>query len=187
MKMDKNDNSEEVFDKRLNAILDDCLTNAEDRFGKRDILYESPKIVYDINGPHFRREGNKLIIQLPSYLRANNDLAQAVFQMSHEIIHCLSPIHTKSVTVLEEGLASFFSKEFCISSGYGNFDGAPEDYESAFDFVEELLKYDEDILKKIRQIQPVISLIAVDDFLHINNSIPIELAQNLTKKFYNQN
>lgn len=39
-----------------------------------------------------------------------NDLCRAIFQVSHELIHCLCPKPGRHANVLEEGLASLFSE-----------------------------------------------------------------------------
>jgi hypothetical protein len=96
---------------------------AEQHYGKRDKKWtlagvefsteKQPKIWY----PYSQQNEKFIIIQLTPKARCN--LRESLFQLSHEVIHLLSPAGgDKQTTVLEEGLASYFSINYLKQQGY---------------------------------------------------------------------
>lgn len=169
----------------LTSILGDSLAKAESQFGQRDKDYTilgiefvdqpQPCIWYSSSS----RLGKHIIIRL--MINCVEDFNQGVFQLTHEVIHCLSPIGPAiAATVLEEGLASYFSQEY--SKNHGNLVNSGN-YLEARNLVEELLAIDIDIIKKLREIQPTISLITEAEILSVNDSVPQRLARDLTQLF----
>ena len=166
----------------LASILGDSLIKAEQRFGNRDkdytilgiefLNHHCPYIWYINNGKH-------IIIRLT--LSCIDDFNQGVFQLTHEVIHCLSPDVNVRATILEEGLATLFATEYSIN--HGALKATDQKYLDACGLVNQLLKIDADIIKKLRQSQSKISLINEADILKINNNIPKKLAFELTQVF----
>lgn len=112
-----------------------------------------------------------------------NDINRAVFQVAHEVIHCLAPIGNMRANVLEEGIANFFSIEYALLHGHGNWTSNEQKYTDASELVKQLLLLDPEIIKKLRLVQPTISLIDKELILNTNSKIPEILADKLTKKF----
>ncbi len=168
----------------ITSKLGHILRTAEEKYGNRDKEYtilgvevsqnEQPQIWYPGNCKH-------IAIQLTQGCIVN--MNRAVFQLAHEAIHCLSPTGGQNANYLEEGLATHFSIEYTFSNGHGTWTAERPKYVDALSKVRELLKIDSDIIKKVRVIQPTISLITVDNLLATNDKIPEKLAVELVMKF----
>ena len=99
------------------------LREAERRYGQRRHLWtllgiefttdKQPKVWYP-----YAQQGEKfIIVQLTQKARCNP--REALFQLSHEVIHLLSPIGGGiQSNVFEEGLASYFAIESLKKQGY---------------------------------------------------------------------
>lgn len=166
----------------LTGILGDSLSKAEARFGRRDTNYTILGIEF-VNQPrpciwYPSIEENHIVIRLTA--NCINDFNQGVFQITHEVIHCLSPVRGNT-TVLEEGLASYFSQEY--SKNYGGLVNPEGPYSEARNLVSQLLEIDSDIIRSLRQIQPKIGLISEADILMVNPHVPKELAGCLARPF----
>jgi hypothetical protein len=165
--------------------LGDMLRKAEELFGKRDMEYtilgvefaltERPQVWYPGNYKH-------IIVQLNKHALEN--LNQALYQLSHETVHCLSPIGKKAANILEEGLATYFSEWYMKQNGLGDWFASLPEYIEAVKLVKDLLAIDSDIIKKVRAIQTTISEIKPEELLQANNNIPKELADKLCEPFY---
>jgi hypothetical protein len=163
----------------------DMLVKAEFKYGEKDKTYtvfgieltdeEKPSIWYPSTGV------KHIIIQITQ--NCLNDMNQAVFQVSHEIIHCLSSQKENKANVLEEGLATHFSIEYCRDSKHTVYPIKDKRYKKAQELVEQLLSIDTDIIKKVREIEPIISKISKDLLLKINPKITSKLAEILTMSF----
>lgn len=166
----------------LTTILGDSLKKAEQRFGKRDSEYAILGIEFvDLPVPYlwFLNDSKQIVIRLT--LPCKDDFSQGVFQLAHEVVHCLSPVKAGEATILEEGLATLFSKEYSIN--HGRLVPADQKYLNACNLAEQLLKIDKEIIKKLRNVQPTISLITEANILSVNNSIPVTLAHDLSQRF----
>jgi len=168
----------------ITSKLGDILLQAENRYGYRDKSYtilgvefttdDNPQVWYPQNCNH-------IIIQITTTCLA--DMNQAVFQVAHEVIHCLSPSGGRNANVLEEGLACYFSIEYTKMNGHGIQSYGRPSYQEALTLVEQLLAIDKESIKKARLIQPILSLITKETLMSINSNITNELADKLTNKF----
>jgi hypothetical protein len=161
------------------------LRTAEERYGERDKSYTLLGVEITNNGnPQIWYPGNCRNVCIQITEDCLSDLNRAVFQVAHETIHCLCPTGGQNANVLEEGLANLFSIEYCAENGHGkNWTSNKQEYTNASNLVTELLEFDNDIIKKLRAIQPILSLIDKKVILEINPNIPEELADALTEKF----
>lgn len=168
----------------ITSKLGHILRTAEEQYGPRDYSYT-------ILGVEFNQDGHPriwypddckhLIIQIS--MSCIQDINRAVFQVAHEAVHCLCPTGTNNANVLEEGLANLFSIEYTITNGNGVWASNDPKYTDASELVKQLLSYDNEILKKLRLVQPTISSIDTDLILKINPNVPADLAEKLTVKF----
>lgn len=168
----------------ITSKLGHILRTAEDKYGQRDYTYTILGVEFNQDGhPRIWFPGNckNVIIQIS--LNCINDLNRAVFQVAHEAVHCLSPTGTKDANVLEEGLANLFSIEYTLANGNGVWTASDPKYTDASTLVTELLVFDAEIIKKLRNTQPTISAIEKDLILQINPNIPKTLADQLAAKF----
>jgi len=126
-----------------------------------------------------------ITIHLPEYVMKSDDEAvyQRTLNLSHELVHTLTPNeNSSSVTVLEEGLATYFSEEYTRRNS-----GAPGNYANACNLVSQLLKIDKNIVKKLRKRFPDkrISEFTMDELIGELCQTEFNLAQSLVKPFYN--
>ncbi|MBU1013262.1 MAG: hypothetical protein KKG99_09655 [Bacteroidetes bacterium] len=174
------------FSYTLTTKLGDILNYAEAQYGKRDYSYTIlgiefynlpiPQVWYPQNCKHYA-------IQLTA--RCLIDFNEGIYELAHEVIHCLSPTAGQfPATVLEEGIATYFAVDYTQKNGHGNFSNITDQrYKNAYNLFSQLIAFDIDIIKKVRQVQPTISLIAHSEIIAINNTIPIQLATDLTQIF----
>lgn len=168
------------------SLLGTILKDAENLYGERDRSFnilgvemcdqEQPQTWYPGSW-----DGQKnVIIQITKDCETN--LKKAIFQVSHEVIHCLCPKPGRHANVLEEGLATLFSMYESIKFGTGYNPGSLL-YISAMEKAEELLSYDETIIKNARMMEPDISLITKEMLLGLHPSIKDDLLEILLKPF----
>lgn len=168
------------------SLLGTILKDAEGLYGERDRSFnilgvelcdqEQPQTWY----PGGWNGQKDVIIQITKDCK--NNLKKAIFQVSHEVIHCLCPKPGRHANVLEEGLATLFSTYESNKFGTGYHPGSLL-YISAMEIVEELLSYDETIIKKARMMEPDISLITKEMLLAFHPSIKDDLLEILLKPF----
>jgi len=168
----------------LVSRLGEALHLAEQLFGERDksytilgvefVLADRPQIWYPGNRKH-------VIIQLS----ANSllDEFQALYQLAHETIHLLSPLGNKSANILEEGLATYFSEWYLNRLGQTKWKPELQKYQEALDLTKSLLRIDNGIVKKVREIEPIISNLMPEHFLQMNSQVSTELLTKLCSTF----
>jgi hypothetical protein len=168
----------------ITSKLSNIINVAETRFGKRDYSYTIlgielthdpiPKIWYPGNRKH-------IIIQITKDCLNNMD--KAVFQTAHEVIHCLSPNRESRTNVLEEGLATLFAIQYINENNHEKFHAEEPEYINAYNLANSFLSIDPDIIKKLREVEPTISLISKDMILDINPAIQEDLIEKLLEPF----
>jgi len=171
------------------------LKEAEEMFG--------PKTVYSYSGLTYHNFAPRTVLCDSSFLsgehtfkiqlhgKAINNRTDGIFQLSHEVVHLLSPIVQEDgneVNYLEEGMATYFSKlitermtqdyEFCEKA----LEKHPK-YLRACSLYLALIKVDAEAIKKLRSINPIISQIQPKDFETAGISIDQELMDALLEKF----
>jgi hypothetical protein len=165
----------------LKIEFDKILSTAERLFGSRD---ESYKIELKIEGDStVTTKSEKTVeVKIPGYCL--NDVEQGIFQLAHEAVHCLSPetIYIVPASVLEEGLATYFADVYSRQNRSKDYQ-IDDRYNEAFEIVKKFLGSDEEVIKKIRLHQPMISKIEAEDILQAMPTCPQEVAEELTKPF----
>ena len=167
----------------LASRLGDMLHFAQELFGPRDMSFTLLGIEFEANGPQTWYpvpERKNIIIQLS--LEALYDARRAVFQLSHECVHLLSPSWPGPANLLEEGLASRFSLGYthnafgqdCSSWIIGR-------YAEAMAAVDTLLQLDPLVIRTLRAREPVISRITETMLREACPALPEETAQLLAQ------
>lgn len=169
----------------ITSRLSDMLSIAEDYLGERNKEYsiigieientEQPYIWYPDNSKH-------VIIRIAE--NCINNMNEAIFEVAHECIHCLCPNKDKCTTILEEGLATWFSVYYTKSNNI-NIHPQEQNYQDACNLVSQLLEYDFDIIKKARKQSPDISDITKELLIELCPNINLHLTNELTKPFDN--
>lgn len=110
----------------LGSRLGHMLNMAEKMFGPRDKSYTLLGVEFtEADNPSNWYPGNRKDILIQITKACMTDEKRALYQLSHEVFHTLSPIGPgASSTVLEEGLAVYFSMHYMkavgepLSNGY---------------------------------------------------------------------
>ena len=167
---------------QYNDLIEELQNKAEDEFGQQKRGVKIRYVDFDNNGPYvFYNENNldDITIYISTNCINNQDLAK--FQIAHEISHCLHPNHTQDVTNLEEGVAVLFQKRCMPMIDFGPNDGK---YANVYNLANNLLEYDEQIIKKAREYEPNISKIPIPLLLNICPQINHNLLNALVRPFY---
>jgi hypothetical protein len=90
--------------------MSNLLAEAEGRYGKRDHDWTPIGIEFGGNRPGTWYPGNRKHISIRLSQTAGQDFGQAIFQLSHEVIHLLGPLEERLAPAIEEGLAVLFSE-----------------------------------------------------------------------------
>jgi len=110
---------------------------------------------------------------------ARNSAPHAYFQLAHEVVHLLAPVSRKEVTVLEEGMATWFSvqalAQILPDSNFALRSIAKTNYQHPYDLVNTLLKEHPNCIKRVRGLEPQISLLTAAQFEQVIPQIDPEL------------
>jgi len=170
----------------ITSLLGSFLMDAERLFGERDRSFNILGVdLCDHEQPMTWYPGSwdgckDVIIQITKDCETN--INKAIFQVSHEVVHCLCPKPGRHANVLEEGLATLFSVYESNKHNTG-YHPVSLPYVSAMGKVKELLGLDENIIKKARMLEPDISLITKDLLHSLLPSIKDDLLEILLKPF----
>ena len=167
----------------LASHLGHMLEMAEQKFGPRDKSYTILGFEFRAGLPQilFPGNGKNVIVQLDS---ANlNDQNLPLLQMAHECVHLLSPVLPANVSVLEEGLATYFSKEYMASHVGGVWFTGDQKCGHAEILARKLLLLNADAIKALRKIVPVISQATAQNILKICPNLPHHLSEQLVVSF----
>ena len=159
---------------------------AEEKFGPRDTSWTLLGIDFAPDGGKTWTPGNGRHIIIHLSMDCLADRQDAYCQLAHECIHLLSPTGKADANVLEEGLAVYFEQWYMhhvFGEGWWSGQMTVANYANAYTLATQLLALDADIIKKIRQSQPVIALITAEQILELCPDAPRELALALAQSF----
>lgn len=159
------------------------LEEAQDKYGGRDKDYTILGFEFVKSNPQIWYPGNckNIVIQLG--IECMDDLPKAMFQLAHECIHVLSPTLNRGASILEEGLASYFSKKYVVDNFQVELNTNIEKYNKARELVQKLIDFNPDCIKNIRSICPKIKDITTDDLLRFVPQFARQDAEELVKIF----
>ncbi len=170
----------------LAAALGEMLLHTEEMFGPRDTAYTILGIDFAPDGSKTWSPGNcgHVIIQLD--MNALRDRHDAYRQLAHECVHVISPTGKADANVLEEGLAMLFEHHYMhyvFGEGWWSEPFDFPSYSNALTLARELFSLDSNIIKKVRQIQPIIAYITAEQIRDQCPAATKELAVALTQRF----
>ncbi len=170
----------------LAAVLGEIILKAEEMFGDRDRSYTLLGIDFAPDYSKTWTPGNckHIIVQLN--MDCLTDRYQAYLNLAHEGIHLLSPTGKADANVLEEGLAVYFAQwylNYVFEDGWWNGTFKDDAYRRAGDAAKQLLAYDIDVIKKLRQVQPTIAYITAEQIKAQCPAVSDELAALLARRF----
>lgn len=160
------------------------LMAAETHFGERDHTYTFVGFDFASDGPYIWFPGAAKYVAIRLSLNGLSAPMAAYFEIAQETIHLLSPSGGRNSNVLEEGLASYFARQY-MSQLYGT-EWPPSDspsYAEADDLVENLLKIDPEAVKKLRERQPAMHKIGPDLILSLYPGVGEDAARRLAARF----
>ena len=144
----------------------------------------------DVPQLKYRPDEMKIVIRLSQCAR--NDNGKILWQLAHECLHLLSPVRLWT-TMLEEGLACWYQlrwTQICPQLFTENFlspetafGGRTHKYFEAYSMVDEILKHDQDSIKRIRTTQPIISKITPSQLVSEITRLDVPTAKKLSSRF----
>ncbi len=155
-------------------------------FSGIEINERSPSLMY-------YPETGKVTISLSE--KIINDDIQLIFQLSHEVCHLLHPslefpsLYKNSTLVINEGLSTYYSvikmQEYFQNSEFvlQNLRTYSTNYYKAYVLVKNLLDFDIQAIRKIRELRPRIDKLVIDDFEIANLRLGTTLKNNLVEVF----
>lgn len=165
---------------------------AEEMFGPARGDWEFGEVRIGEFGPCTLYYPSERMIDIQLSPRAENDTIQTLYQLAHEVCHTLHPsrdaltLDADDTSVLNEGIATWFSCFVCDYFGYGDavrISTAKTRYGRPMDLVSELMRIDNKSVKKLRAFQPHIDRLEAGDFVKAGVEIPLDLAQDLVRPF----
>ena len=167
----------------LASRLGQMLEMAEQRFGPRDRSYTILGVEFRAGLPQIWFPGNQkgVIVQLDS--SSMNDPNLPLFQLAHQSMHLLTPVLPAEASVLEEGLATYFSKEYMAAHIGGVWLTGDQKYDRAEVLARKLLLFNVDTIKALRKLVSVISKATAQNILKICPGSSSQLAEQLVVPF----
>lgn len=149
--------TDRLYEQTLMDELLKIMEEAESLFGPRDRSYEllAPRITECGCAHPYVYPFRKVRIYLTSH---SKDRQIASYQLAHEAVHVLSPT-TSWATVLEEGLAMWFSNQYMNRVHRIQFEAPNRWYGAAVRAVSPLLAKNKSVIKELRVRQPHLSKI----------------------------
>jgi hypothetical protein len=168
-------NNDKSKEEAINEIADFLIKKATDLCGEKDkswkytgieLYGEQPEIWYP-DSPE-----KEIKIRLTEGVK--KDIKILIHQLAHEVCHLISPSGEKRTNNLDEGLATVFSKRMVVKfTGDSEYSESVIEkecnrkYKMPYERVNELLDLDKKIIKKLREIQPIIFNITINDFKRV--------------------
>ncbi|WP_052332776.1 hypothetical protein [Phytobacter massiliensis] len=176
----------------LPTLAGKMLVELEERYGPRDKSWTFLGVEFKYDGPMiwYPKEENKpdpkhVVISLSGEAFSNHK--EAMYQLSHECVHLLSPQGKAGANVLEEGLAKLYSMEIierlCGHPPRQKYGRAPA-YEQAAGCVRQLLKIDGHAIRKLRGKEPAFYEMVPATFTEAGlGQVPQQLIDDLLTTF----
>lgn len=177
----------------LEKLQSDLLNRAEELFGERDTSWNLCPPMFGTRNPHifFPDSEDLKLVQIKLGRGARDKWTIVLYQMAHEVIHLLNPLHPEQgkANYLEEGVACAFSAYAQRRCGITGSDFVRDNlpaYEYALKQVKRLPKGGVSAAQRIRQEMPVgtsFSSVTSKDLLRIFPRLNKVHADTLTAKF----
>lgn len=167
----------------LSDELAQMLALIEADFGPRDQSHSNFEIIFGGAGPQAWLGGDN-IVTIELSLDACDDFELALYQLSHEAVHLLSPRFEANSNYLEEGLATYFSIQYMkLYFPQSYWQVRSKKYQRAEFLVARLLAVNPNLVKELRRIQPELHKVTLADFDQLVFNVDRNLIIQLLKKF----
>jgi hypothetical protein len=179
---------------KYNVLQPEIFREVQELFGEKTGDYEFNGIEYAEGGP-FMSVPEACLMAVPREYKININLdlsarenyTRGLFQLSHEVVHLLSPSDEPITNNLEEGAAVYFSKLYTErETGDLTIFETPTrktGYRYAYCLVCQLLAIDRDAIKNLRKQQPDFREISPADFVAAGLKADDELITALLATF----
>lgn len=170
-------------------VLNDMLIQAEKSFGGRITGYPLGAVLFAGDNPCVKNPSHSAgPVYLYLSMRVLFDLKEKTYRsaywtMAHEVVHLLSRPDDQKATVLEEGMACWFQRHYTEGCVPVSWSQMIPSYAQAEAQVGQLLGYDPEIVKKMRQTEPTLSRITAENIRHHCPESSCELAAALSCRF----
>lgn len=175
----------------------ELISVAEGLFGPMCSPWNYCGVIFRDHPPHLYYEPDTGSIYISLSQKAAHDECQRDFQLAHEVCHLLYPSVEPSnpvepaTIVINEGISTYFSViivrvlhgEEVARTVIENLETHSPKYFSAFQHVSALLELDQDAVKKIREVQPMINRVRESDILASGIPLKEELIKSLVADF----
>ena len=157
------------FQELFQAMAYSYWEEANKLFGENMNEWQYDGIIYGEFGPMIRYFHNEKKVKIMVLTSVNTDFYRGLFQLSHEIVHLISPTGLERTTNLEEGCVVWFSflqiNKFGGGSDYLNSCKIENtNYGKTFALVSKLLSTQPEAIKLYREHQPLIGKIGLLEF-----------------------
>jgi len=184
---------EELHQKYI-ELQPEIFREVQELYGEKTGDYEFNGIDYAEGGPFMSVPEDSLMavprehkINITLDLSARENYTKGLFQLSHEVVHLLSPTDEPITNNLEEGAAVYFSKLYTEreTGDLAIFETPTRKtgYRYAYGLVCQLLAIDKDALKNLRKQQPDFREISPADFKAAGLEIDEALITDLLATF----
>jgi hypothetical protein len=167
----------------LTQKLGEYLREAERRYGQRNMEWTILGIEFCGDVPHVWFPYNERLISIILTDAAAMNTEQALFQISHEVIHLLEPSHVSPATVFEEGLATLFAHEMSAKDQLGLISAEQQSYLAAESALKELLAIHGDAVRSVRRSEKTFFNLSEEGILRACPNAPSAPAEKLSEKF----
>lgn len=160
----------------------DALAVAESRFGPRDGAFNLLGYMFDGAFPRLGVDLDQktLLLFLADY--SEQDFSQAIYQLSHEVVHMLAPAGSGRPTYLEEGLATLFSEQYTYQATGLSYTSPIPSYTTALEAVVAFM-VDDQTMRNLRTIQPTFSAVTQAMLKSASPNCPDTVADLLCSTF----
>ena len=160
-------------------MLTQLLARAEQRYGQR-----AHEVEFDVreeaNAAIRVEPRNEALTKVTVYIQARIDQNQRRFQLALEGFHLLSMVPRHEVTSFEEGLSQIFA----LSETVGLLPSNDVHYKKARELCQRLLaECGDDIVRRLREIQPYISRITPTQIIDLCPEFPKADAESLCQRW----
>ena len=176
------------FSWTLTSRIGSMLYDAEQMFGSRDKSWTILGCQYcrELEQPENWYPGypkrKDIVFNLCGKSDVDNDIA--LLQLSHEVVHALSPKVGVGANVLEEGSAVWFSVWYVKkATGKDATKWLSKRYRYAYDKVSALMNMDKSAVKKLRCVEPCFKNMTSETFKTAKLQIEQSLMRQLLEKF----
>lgn len=160
-----------------------ALREVEDLFGPKAPGFFYAGHEFRNSNPQLWFPGNCGHVVMQLSLECMQDFNQAIFQLSHEVVHLLGPQAKGNSTHLEEGMATWFSERYTLRETGRAIRSQMPCYAAARDAVATLMEADPTCIRRMREEQPFVSKITSGMVSRFCPDLPEDQARFLCEPF----